>query len=201
MRHVIAQPEPGNFDRVVRQPGNAHIAELRRSGARLRFRPFWNAVYDEFHKAYGGLCAYTCFYLPMRATVDHFRPKSAFPKLAYEWDNYRLSSPRTNQFKSNRDGILDPFSIVNGLFALELPSCMVLVRKGLAPNLAARAAYTIKVLKLNDDDYLVQRRVELVKDFVEGEITRAHLRKMNPFIFDEISRQGLWSSVSRLIRT
>lgn len=172
---------------------------MLRRGKKLQFKPLWNLVYDEFHSAYGGLCAYTCFYLPERATVDHFRPKAAFPNLAYEWGNYRLSSPRTNQFKGARDGILDPFSIINGLLAFQFPSCLVSVREEVAPSLVKKAEYTIDVLRLNDDEYLVKRRFELVKAFVEGDINQAYLRKMNPFIFDELSRQNLWGSVSRLI--
>ena len=68
-------------------------------GQKLRFDPLWNRVYDEFHRLYGGFCAYTCFYQADRATVDHFQPKRRYPCLAYEWDNYRLASPRINQFK------------------------------------------------------------------------------------------------------
>lgn len=199
MRQVRPQQEPADFDNVVRRPGNAHLARLRNRGQRLWFRPLWNAVYDEFHRAYGGLCAYTCFYLPERGTVDHFLPKMRFPLLAYEWSNYRLSSPRANQFKGTQDGILDPFLIEEGLFVLNFPSCLVSVREELAPELAAKAEYTIDILKLNDDDYLVQRRVDLVKAYVDGDISRRYLHRMNPFIFDEINRQGLWDSLSRLI--
>ena len=199
LRHVRPQQEPDDFDHVVRIPGNAHLVRLRSQGKRLQFRPLWNEIYDEFHRVYGGLCAYTCFYLPERATIDHFRPKAAFPFLAYEWNNYRLSSPRTNQFKSKRDGILDPFLIQENLFALNLPSCLISVRNELAPELAETAVYTINVLKLNDDDYLVQRRLDLIQAFVGGDISRAYLQKMNPFIFDEITRQGLWNSLDRLL--
>ena len=34
--------------------------------------------------------------------VEHFRPKSLFPMLAYEWDNYFYSCERCNTFKSDK---------------------------------------------------------------------------------------------------
>ena len=34
--------------------------------------------------------------------VEHFRPKSLFPTLAYEWDNYFYSCERCNTFKSDK---------------------------------------------------------------------------------------------------
>jgi uncharacterized protein (TIGR02646 family) len=34
--------------------------------------------------------------------VEHFRPKSLFPTLAYEWDNYFYSCERCNIFKSDK---------------------------------------------------------------------------------------------------
>ena len=200
MRTVTPQPEPQEFDQRVRKPGNAGLARLRVNGQKLRFNPLWNRVYDDFHRLYGGFCAYTCFYQVDRATVDHFRPKVRHPHLAYEWDNYRLSSPRTNQFKGKREDVLDPFEIGDGWFVLDFPSCLIRVRDGLEDALADAVTCTIDALRLNDDDYLVQRRFDLVHAFAEGCISQAYIRRMNPFVFDEITRQGLWPDVERLFR-
>ena len=200
MRTVTRQPEPADFDRRVRKPGNAGLARLRKEGQKLQFNPLWNRVYDEFHGLYGGFCAYTCFYQVDRATVDHFQPKSQHPRLAYEWDNYRLSSPRTNQFKGSREDVLDPFAIGNGWFVLDLPSCLIRAHDGLEDALADEVTCTIDALRLNDDDYLVQRRFDLVHAFAEGQITQRYIKRMNPFVFDEITRQELWADVGRLFR-
>ena len=169
-------------------------------GQKLWFNPLWNRVYDELHRLYGGFCAYTCFFQVDRATVDHFRPKTPHPDLAYEWDNYRLSSPRTNQFKGSREDVLDPFAIKDEWFVLDFPSCLVRVCDGLEDTLADAVTCTIDALRLNDDDYLVQRRFDLVQAFADGHISQAYIRKMNPFVFDEITRQGLWPHVKRLFR-
>lgn len=200
MRAVTPQPEPDDFDHRVREPGNAGLARRRRNGQRLWFNPLWSLVYDEFHSLYGGFCAYTCFYQLDRATVDHFKPKCRYPNLAYEWHNYRLSSPRANQFKGSREDILDPFEIGDGWFVLDLPSCLIRVRDGLEDTLADAVTCTIDALRLNDDDYLVQRRSDLVYAFVQGDVSRTYIQRMNPFIFDEITRQGLWPHVGRLFR-
>ena len=93
---------------------------------------------------------------------------------------------------------MDPFGIGEDWFVLDLPSCLVRVREGLEDGLAEAVTRTIDTLKLNDDDYLVQRRVDLVHAFAEGQISRTYVKKMNPFVFDEITRQGLWPHVRRL---
>ena len=198
MRPVAPQPEPVEFDDRVRKPGNAHVLKQKASGRRLRFEPFWSELYDRFHEAYAGRCAYTCFYQPERATIDHFRPKQQFPELAYEWSNYRLCSPRTNQFKGSQGDILDPFLITSGLFVLNISGCLVRPADGLETDLRDSVRRTITALRLNDDDYLVQRRVELIVAFAEGHVNKEYVRMMNPFIFDEITRQRLWGSITKL---
>lgn len=199
MRPVPPQPEPDDFDHRVRQPGNALVAKRKVSGRSLRLTPFWSHVYREMHDAYGGCCAYTCFYQHDRSTIDHFWPKEEFVELAYEWCNYRLCSPRTNQFKSTQVGILDPLSIRDGLFVLDLPSCQIRPSASLGDDLLTEAAFrTINILHLNDDDYLVKRRADLIVDFAEGHISRQHVRRMNPFIYDELTRQDAWDSIRGL---
>ena len=195
---MAPQPEPPEFDVLVRKPGNAHVLKQKASGQPLRFDPFWGRIYDHFHAAYGGRCAYTCFYQPERATIDHFRPKQDFPELAYEWSNYRLCSPRTNQFKGRRSDLLDPFLITRRLFVLNLRGCLIQAADGLEIDLRDAVQRTITALRLNDDDYLVQRRIELIAAFAEGHVTQEYVGMMNPFIFDEITRQGLWDSINSL---
>ena len=173
---------------------------MREKGQELRFDPLWSRVYDEFHSRYGGVCAYTCFFQPDRATIDHFRPKHQYPGLAYEWSNYRLASPRANQFKGNQDDLLDPFLIRDGWFALDLPSCEIRERGGLDDALGEAVKRTIRALKLNDDEYLLRRRLDLLLAFADGCVTQSFVQRMNPFVFDEITRQGLWAEIRRIFR-
>ena len=95
---------------------------------------------------------------------------------------------------------MDPFSIRKGLFVLDLPSCLVLAGEGLAGTEAQAVERTIHALRLNDDDYLVQRRCDLICAFIEGSVTMTYLHDMNPFVFDEITRQGLWPSIGTIFR-
>ena len=195
---MTAQPEPGDFDALVRQPGDASIARQKASGQLRRLAPLWNRAYDQLHSAYDRHCAYTCFYQHDRASIDHFWPKNDYPQLAYEWCNYRLCSPRTNQFKGKKVGILDPFLVPDGLFELDLPGCQIRPSAGLGEQLTDAVSRTINLLRLNADDYLVQRRANLIVAFVEGHVSREHVRLMNPFIYDELTRQGAWDSVANL---
>ena len=195
---MAAQPEPADFDTLVRQPGNASIARQKASGQQIRLAPLWNRRYDQLHTAYGRRCAYTCFYQHDRATVDHFWPKKEYLNLAYEWCNYRLCSPRTNQFKGKQVGILDPCLIADGLFVLDLPGCQIRPSPGMGEQLRDAVCRTIRVLRLNADDYLVQRRANLIVEFVQGHVSRDHVRLINPFIHDELTRQDAWTSVASL---
>ena len=80
----------------------------------------WRDFRGELSNRFLGKCGY-CEMLcdgaesPNKApTVDHFRPISRFPELAYEWANWILACHRCNGEKANRwpeSGYIDPCAI------------------------------------------------------------------------------------------
>jgi hypothetical protein len=179
---VTKQPEPSapdfDFDAKVRQPGLSALAELtgnsatiRRPGPRiskraeriedlapavLRKYAYWTRALDALHTAYGGICAYACFYIePLCGpTVDHFVAITATElRHAYEWDNYRLACSLMNSRKREFPDVLDPFLIENGWFALNLGTFKVEPATGLQPEVETRVRETITRLGLDSREY------------------------------------------------
>ena len=197
---VALKPEPADFDEQVRQKGkqflDTHGVPSKSSG----FRRYWKDIIGDLNRLYDGICAYTCIYLASPGTVDHFLPKSKYPYLAYEWTNYRLTSAIINSHKGASEDVLDPFLVQPGWFTLDFPSCLIKMSDLIPPEYAQRAACTIDILKLNDDDRLVQDRCDIIMEYVERNVTLTFLEKRYPFIATEIRRQALVEQVGRIFK-
>lgn len=197
---VQVQPEPVSFDTRVRRKGNVFLASKGVPSKASAFRSYWKHISQELHNAYDGVCAYTCTYLAGFGTVDHFLPKTQFSRLAYEWSNYRLASERANQRKGEDTGLLDPFKIKKEWFILDFPSCLVVPGSAIPIKKMSAAEKTIKVLKLNDDDNLVQERCNIIMSFVDGSVRLDFLRQRYPFIAWELERQGLTTNPGNVFK-
>ena len=197
---VAPKPEPVGFDRQVRQKGKQFLDTHGVPGKSSGFRNYWKDIIDDLHRLYDGICAYTCIYLAPPGTVDHFLPKSKYPYLAYEWTNYRLTSAIINNRKGESEDVLDPFLVQPGWFTLDFPSCLIKMNDLIPPEYARRAACTIDILKLNDDDRLVQDRCDIIMEYVERNVTLTFLEKRYPFIATEIRRQALVEQVGCIFR-
>lgn len=197
---VKLEPEPHDFDPKVRQKGKQF---LRRHGIPVKssqFRNYWTDIVDDLHHLYNGICAYTCIYLIPPGSVDHFFPKSKYPHLAYEWCNYRLASPIMNNRKGESENILDPFIIQPNWFTMDFPSCLIKASSVIPSNYAKQATDTIDILKLNDDDNLVQERCDIIMEYVDGRIILQFLEMRYPFIAIEIKRQQLTGRMNRIFK-
>jgi hypothetical protein len=193
---VKIQGEPANFDSTVRQPGRAFLKACPNPTSKdFKTHSFWKKTAQQLFSAYAGVCAYTCFYLVSPGTTDHFLPKSTYPLDAYEWQNYRLCSHRVNIHKGDSVEVIDPLIVQPGWFVLDIPSCLIKPGVGLSPLLTEQIQKTIDVLRLNDDDYFVQERCDLMVAFASGEVALPHLSKRYPFLAMEITRQGIQDSV------
>lgn len=191
MMPVTHQPEYPAFDAEVRQPGLIFLtANPRPSAKDFNQHRYWSKAAPRLRKAYSGLCAYTTMYLVDTVSVDHFLPKTKYPHLAYEWDNYRLARQKINTCKGNSEEIVDPFEIKIGWFVLDLPSCLIRPGSDLDSSLRKKIHSTIEILRLNTDDNLVQERCDLLVHLAEGEVTMAFLDRRYPFLSAEVRRQG-----------
>ena len=191
MIKVASRPEYASFDRDVRRPGAAFLATTPRPNNRqFRKHEYWSRSRTHLTNAYGRICAYTSFYLPTGATVDHFIPKSLCPLLAYEWDNFRLCMDRVNNWKKNSLVAVDPFYMDSNWVILALPECVVKVAPQVPAIVRSRLRQTIELLRLNKDESFVEYRYQLVSDYVRGITELEHLHLYFPFIGREVERQG-----------
>jgi hypothetical protein len=208
---VTAQPEPADFDVMVRQPGRQVLLELigspeaaNRRGPRRKvvaeriadipssaLEPLWRHCLPKLHEAYKGVCAYTAFYIHRVTggrTVDHYVAKAGDPGQAYEWANFRLACSMVNARKSDVPYVLDPFSIGQDWFQLELVSFQVFPNPSLpeVDRLAIQA--TIDRLDLNDADCRQTRATEFQMYF-SNQLPLAVLHLYSPFLAREMVRQ------------
>jgi hypothetical protein len=223
MIHVERQPEPQppdfDFDGEVRQPGLSALAELtgqaptvRRPGPRIRKQverledlspqllrqyDYWTRALGALHKAYRGICAYSCFYIEPIAgpTVDHFVAiTSAAPREAYEWNNYRLACSLMNAGKNAFADVLDPFDVRDGWFVLNLDTFEVEPAKDLEAELKKRVDDTCKRLKLNSPECKNMRRRWFNMYWVPRDPSRPvplwFFEEHAPFLAREMRRQG-----------
>ncbi|MXO55292.1 HNH endonuclease family protein [Pontixanthobacter gangjinensis] len=192
MIRIAHKPEYPDFDAQVRQPGATFLANCPNpSSAQYRKKNYWSRAAPELHAAYSGICAYTAVYLPQQGSVDHFRPKSAFPQLAYEWSNFRLASGRVNSAKGSKAEVLDPFEIEDDWFHLDIPECLMRANAALPRETRVRINATINSLRLNDDDHYAQDRCNILMEYASGDVTLGFLHRRYPFLAKEVERQGL----------
>ena len=191
---VRRRPEYREFDIEVRRPGLQFLEENPRPNSRaFAGHNYWTRARAELSRAYKGLCAYTSLHIVDvdEESVDHFHPKSRFPNLAYEWGNYRLARRKVNNYKGDKTGIMDPFHVNQSSFILEFPSCLVRSGSNLNKQTKSKVERSIKILRLNDDDGLVQERCNYMTRLLSGKITLGQLGRYYPFLSIEIQRQGL----------
>lgn len=193
MIHVVKQVEPHHFRELVRDPGLKFLKSnpKPKSG---EWKSYWQRALPDLHDAYLGVCAYSAFWAP-DCTVDHFVPKSVSPALAYEWDNFRLATPKMNSRKRDYTDVLDPFEIGNGWFVLEFPSLIVKPNSELSEDTRSKVLATIERLRLNDDDYCLKFRVRWVLEYCRTP-DLGILRQVAPFVALELERQGLLNTIS-----
>ncbi len=192
MIRVALAPEYPNFNAEVRVPGAAFLTECPNpTSEQFKKKNFWNRAAKELHAAYSGICAYTAMYLPEQGSVDHFRPKSTFPLLAYEWGNFRLASGRVNNSKGNQAEVIDPFEVEDNWFYLHIPACLLKPNPNLDRATRNRINGTINSLRLNQDDNYVQERCNILIEFARGDISENFLSRRYPFLAKEVARQAL----------
>lgn len=201
MIHVSPQPEPADFNILVRQPGRAFLAIKTQSTSVLASKDYnnhtyWREIIPQLRTAYGGVCAYCCEYIPKTTghrQVDHFWPKTKkLYQLAYEWTNYRLACGLINGRKGVKT-ILDPFKIQDGWFIMQFPSLLIIPAPANTLPIGITQGEiqdTIDDLQLNDEGENVPSRKEYIELYCEnGDYN--YLRKRAPFLAKELARQGI----------
>ena len=126
-------------------------------------------------ESYDRICSYLCLYIPHGTgapSVDHMIAKSIRWDQVYEWRNYRLACSLMNARKGAVAGVLDPFDIEDGWFALELYEFQVLPGEALSPDVATRVDVTIDRLRLNDLE-CCKARSKFTEEYWQGHIMQS----------------------------
>lgn len=178
-----------------------HATKKQADGAaELSFPDHWNEpdVRGPLYAMHGRVCAYCQCHLPHNdpGDVEHFRPKSRYWWLAYDFVNYLLSCAACNRnrkkekFPLAKDAQPCPWEDRHNLDAERflllhpvlddveawvqvnhgLPHCPVEPRAGLAPGSGPweRADETIRFFKLNENVRLIQQRKDTINRALEA---------------------------------
>ena len=97
--------------------------------------------------------------------MDHFRPKSVFPELTYEWDNWLLACTPCNRAKGDKwpsAGYVNPCADSppdhpESYFTYDTVTGEIIPRAGLSSPMRECANRMIADLKLNDHHHLKSR--------------------------------------------
>ncbi len=203
MIHIDRQVEPLDFDNRVRRPGRRFLqSNPRPTSKQWRNHSYWREIGSELHDVYGGICAYSCHWIPYDTgadTVEHFQPKDTYPDHAYEWDNYRLVCATLNGRKGTYEDVVDPFVIQDGWFVIDFPSMLVKAGPNTSPEDALRIKATIDRLGLNDEGTCLKSRVKWLSDYCgPNGVPFEYLQRHAPFIASELIRQGLRQSIQQI---
>lgn len=190
MIRIKLQPEPEYFDLDIRKKGALF---LKNPKDRQELPDYWKKCRKDLYLSYGGVCAYYSIGIDEitgSCTIDHFRPKSKYPQLAYEWNNYRLACGVANSCKRDFEDVLDPFDLPEDLFQIYFDDGEIYVNSMYSQEIQNKAKETIDRLKLNDHR-MKRRRAKDFYRYQKKEIFQQELKQQNPFVWKEILRQNL----------
>jgi hypothetical protein len=202
---IKKQNEPENFNRDVRTKGLRFLEKNPHPTSKeFGKHNYWKNINSKLYYLYKGVCAYTGeWFSSSQSTIsiDHFIPKTIAPRLAYEWDNYRLTTQKINNNKGDIIGLIDPFEVQFGWFILDFPSCLIKPNNELPITEYEKVKFTINVLKLNSDDEIAQNRCNIIIYFINGDISFKFLKEKYPYIAYEIERQNLMDNIQNYFKT
>ena len=182
MRWIDRGPEPGGVQEYDREFTQGWVEYFT---TRVGGRPD-DSCWREFREILGGRSADNCWYCERRCpreagdggrapTVDHFRPLSRFPELAYRWSNWIFSCYRCNaenkEDKWPDSGFVDPSATDEKdrpelYFDYDTATGEIIPMPGLPSEARERAQRTIDDLGLNKLDVRFYR-LDWTRRFIE----------------------------------
>ena len=138
---------------------------------------YWRDFRDELADRFFDKCGYCemrCSETdsPTKApTLDHFRPRSKFPELTYEWSNWVFSCNRCNEVKGNlwpESEYVDPCAISvderpEAYFEVDVATGEIIAKPSLSAADKRKAQNTIDDVGLNARDLLTLRKNRILQ--------------------------------------
>lgn len=204
MIRIFPQPEPEIFDDKVRKPGKAWLDKQdfydpqnpkakKRVPKKTKFPTYWLNISKEIYDAYRGICAYLGIYFEQAtgaSSVDHFLPKTLYPGLTYEWDNYRLSCLGINRKKGQREEIMDPFLVPDHAFHINFSSGRMFPNPAATRTEQQLVQHTIDELNLNSAN-IREMRCKHIDLYANKKVSANYMQTHSPYVWAEIKRQHL----------
>ncbi|OOS00908.1 hypothetical protein B0187_01035 [Haemophilus paracuniculus] len=193
MLKIYNYPEPEYFDQEIRKPGLSWLS-THPNAKPSKYKNYWSKCLPDLANLYKGICCYYCVFIENatgEATVDHYLPKSKYPKLTYEWSNFRYACIKANNRKGNYDDVIDPITIPShSLFKLDFGNGEIYY--DISNDIISHNVLdsTIQRLKLNNPE-LCNMRLEHFNSYLKDDTTLNGLKARSPFVYSEALRQGL----------
>lgn len=202
MRWVDRGAEPAGVAECRRQFTQGWVDYYERRIDRPPTDFLWREFRRELGRPFNGKCGYCerqCEQVAesgsLSPTVDHFRPRSRFPRLTYRWSNWVFSCRRCNNEKADRwpaGGLVDPCASViaqrpEEYFDYEVGTGELVPRNGLNDADRLLALRTIAAMRLNKWDILI-RRAEWIRE-IQRQLMQAPFSEW-PTIFDHYTSES-----------
>jgi uncharacterized protein (TIGR02646 family) len=195
---VKPMPEPAGFEEKVRSKGRQvlkqHNPKSPVPGKFWEGKEHWRNCLPELYDSYGGLCSFMAIRIERvtgSRTVDHFKPRSKYPELAYEWSNFRLVCGLLNGRKGAHEDVLDPFELTRNVFGLNPLNGEIFIRQDCPPKLRGKAQTTLARLRLDKDPECTRVRREHVQRILKGAWSAEEARAASPFVYGCLEESGM----------
>ncbi len=164
MRWVDRGPEPEALELIRSRYTRRWVGYYGNNGDPKPSDTRWRDFHDDLSNVFFGNCGY-CEETD-KGEVDHFRPKSRFPELAYEWTNWVFACHNCNHAKGDKwpgRGYVDPCARSRSarperFFSFDTTTGEIILKAGLSPARRRKAIQMIGDLGLNDQHHLQKRR-------------------------------------------
>jgi hypothetical protein len=203
MMKITIPPPPQNFQNRVSVPGEAFLKiNPSPKASEWRRHSHWTQVHTELYESYHGICNYCSSWSPRslegvpqnndwQTSIDHYKPKSKYPRDAYKWENFRLCRRRLNNLKKDYTDIIDPTEIENDWFWIDFTSFLLKP----SPTLKDRDLYskifqTIKILRLNTDNDYINERKNVIAFYSLDIINKSYIQSKYPFMYYQMELQN-----------
>lgn len=207
MHWVDRGPEPFGLDdiRITFTPAwvSYYRSQVGEKPSDSRWQDFSGELRSRFHG--------TCGYCEERVTpggVDHFRPKSKFPEIVYEWANWVFACDSCNHAKNDKwppSGYVDPCECSCGdrpenFFDFDLHTGEIISKPGLTEQQHRKAWQTIDDLALNHMGHTNNRRARVseMRMFLEY-LAETDAPDIERFVMSRAERRSELSSVTRAV--
>ena len=172
MHWVHRGPEPIRLEPIKKRQTPSWVTCYTYGQGRPPTYHGWTSFRDDLKLAFDGLCAYCEQYTS--GEVDHFRPKSLFPKEVYDWSNWVFSMPPLQPSKRRE--------LANG--GLRRPMCTRQLR-------SARALFRLftTLRKNNSESGTFERRKIQGKKYDQGPETQRMVSGSRTEELDKSARQ------------